>query len=127
MRRFTTILCSIAFMIGGLLIATTEDGSGPSLPGTLSVNATPVTFEYNESYVKPFGLEINRTINDNVSDEKPVKIVHDTVWVQKRKIKYVKVPVPKYVQKTDTLYVPSPSQEKQEKDTVIVKLVDHCD
>lgn len=113
MKRFTTILCSLAFMFGGIMIATSDGGGGPSLPGTMTANATP-TFDYgiparNNS---PFGFSQNQIINDTVYVTKTDTVVvtgRDTVWVPRKEVKYIKVPVTKYVQKTDTLYVPSSS------------------
>lgn len=122
MRTFTTILCSLAFLIGGIMIATSDGGGGPSFPGTATANATP-TFDYgyNSHKEQPFGFSINQTTKDTVYVTKTDTVVvtgHDTVWVPKREVKYVRVPVTKTIQKTDTLYVPVSSQITQESENV---------
>lgn len=103
MKKLTTILCSIAFMIGGIMIATSYGSL--SLPGSIDAYASPV-FNYSQSgqQSQPLGFSLSQASNDIVRDTiTVVRNVHDTVWVPK--VKYVKVPTTKYIQKHDTLYV----------------------
>ncbi len=109
MRRFTTVICSIAFMIAGISIAisTTKLSIGP--PGVQEITAGVLPTPYGG--IMPVN---NDTVHSNIHD-----VIHDTIYVTRQqsnsykqsipKIVYnttTKVMAPSVVTKKDTLFVP---------------------
>lgn len=93
-----------------------------SLPGSTNVNAAPVfNYSFANQQVKPLDFSLNQASDDIVRDTiTVVRDVHDTVWVPK--VKYVKVPTTKYIQKHDTLYVSVAANNSgmdREEDTIV--------
>lgn len=116
MKKFTTIICSIAFMIGGLMIAT-SDKVVIDFPGTMQVNATPQLFP--QQNVQPLGFSLNQASNDTIVK---TQYVHDTVWVPKKEVKFMRVFVTKHKRRKGVLYSPSTSSKDKadrEEDTAI--------
>lgn len=107
MKRFTTILCSIAFMIAGFMISFMK----PPEPQNQLHAATlpPLTISRG---ALPLDLRLDLNKHDSVQIRRDTIILHDTVRVVKYKIKYRtpkkqvepdSLPAPA---KPDTLYVP---------------------
>lgn len=118
MRKVTTILCSIAFMISGIMLALTATDLSPGT-GYKSMNAaTAQSFQIPKFPTQ--GIDTISISDDLVRDLAKQKGVLDTVYVTKTdtikeqvtKVKVKKVPVPSnvmeinVVKRTDTIQVP---------------------
>ena len=107
MRKVTTILCSIAFMISGIMLATANDSSSKDGYKTLAA-ATPMPQQLYGNIVNPLNLS-----EDLVRDLAKQKGVQDTVYITKTdtikeqvtKVKWRKAPAPAPVA-PDTIQVP---------------------
>lgn len=108
MRRFTTILCSIAFMIAGFIISFMKP---PELQNQL--HAAPVAPIVLSRGALPLDLQLDLAKHDSIQIRKDTIVLHDTVQVVKYKIKY-RAPKKKVAEpdslpapaKPDTLSVP---------------------
>lgn len=106
MKRFTTILCSIAFMISGFLISFMKTEPQNQLHAAQSA---PIVLSRG---ALPLDLQLDLEKRDQNIDRKDTIILHDTVHVVKYKTRY------RALKKTvepdslpspaikDTLYVP---------------------
>lgn len=91
MKRLATILCSLAFMVSGIVLAMTE-------------NKNPPGGSYKALYASPTDLPVDVQLDLLRSRVKDTIVIHDTVQVNN--IKYVRVSAPEST--TDTLYLPMP-------------------
>lgn len=107
MRKVTTILCSIAFMISGIMLATANDSSSKDGYKTLAA-AVPMSQQLYANTINPLNLS-----EDLVRDLAKQKGVQDTVYITKTdtikeqvtKVKWRKAPAPAPVA-PDTILVP---------------------
>lgn len=106
MRRFTTIMCSLAFMISGFLISFMKSNNQNQLHAAQS---TPIILSRG---ALPLDFQLNLEKKDRIVEKTDTVILHDTVQVVKYKTKYraqKKLVEPDSLlapAKPDTLYVP---------------------
>ena len=96
MKRFTTIICCLAFMVSGIFMAVKS--TGEHFNNSAAYAAVPTYY----SGTLPLDLRLNaekRLSKDTVT-------IHDSVYVKCNHKERVKVLKPKHV--TDTLYLPMP-------------------
>lgn len=96
MKRFTTILCSIAFMISGFLISFMKSEPQNQL------RAAPSPLIVTRSAL-PLDLQLDLAKRDSVKTRVDTIVLHDTVQVVKYKTKYR---APKKVTEPDSLPAP---------------------
>ena len=120
MKKLTIVLCSIAFLLSGVV---TMLHGGDLSPGTQEVMAA-TTMNLLPNANLPIGFESNQ-FNKN-------EIVHDTICIHDTirvtNTKYNKVSVPYYITKRDTAYIPVPLlfvatqrvREEQTQDTTTI-------
>lgn len=124
MKRFTTIICSVLFMLAGYFVASREP-SHSNMIYAADYSPPPVKIGVNDL---PLDLQLDLTRTDTVRDTVTI-IHHDTVQVVKYKTKYRThkpsvEPDTLLAQPKDTLYVPSlkvkmQMGEKELMDTII--------
>lgn len=114
MRRFTTIMCSIAFMVSGIMMAiSTSNDTG--IDGYKSVSAATVSYDPNVVKMPSVPQNLLQGLNKNVPDTVYITKT-DTIKEQVTMIKWQKASAPKPVVKTklitktvevrDTIQVP---------------------
>lgn len=99
MKRFTTIVCSLAFMIAGFMISFMK----PSTPQN-QLHAAPLAPITISKSALPLDLQLDLAKHDSVETRRDTIVVHDTVHVVKYKIKYR---TPKKVVEPDSLPAPA--------------------
>lgn len=120
MKKFTTVLCSIAFLLSGVV---TMLHGGDLSPGTQEVMAA-TTMNLLPNANLPIGFESNQFKKNEIVHD--TICIHDTIRVTNTK--YNKVSVPYYITKRDTAYIPVPLlfvatqrvREEQTQDTTTV-------
>lgn len=97
MKRFTTIICCLAFMVSGVMLAIKSTGERF---GSNTVMAATIPLNYNGPLPLDLQLDLDKRL------EKDTVIVHDSIYVKCNHKERVKVLKPDRV--TDTLYLPMP-------------------
>lgn len=105
MKRFNTLLCSIAFAIAGICMAVT--GVTIPSPPVMTVNATQSPVLDFSMAKLPKNLEISK--GEQKSD---TVYIHDTVPDTKKSIVRTKTLVKERILYTPVLYIASPVEKK---------------
>lgn len=103
MKRFTTTLCSIAFMISGIMMALhTSDNNQPQFGMTAQAATLYPTISYPDLNM---GRIESLPISGEAIERTDTVYIHDSIPVPTNKIQKVPVPkyITKYVTKTDTI------------------------
>lgn len=95
MKRFTTIICCLAFMVSGIALAVKS--TGERFGRNTVMAATAPLF-----YRGPLPLDLQLDLEKRQSND--TVVVHDSIYVKCNHKERVKVLKPKHV--TDTLYLP---------------------
>lgn len=107
MKRFTTIICCLAFMIAGVAMAIhrSDPSNNPYGYKTMSAATLPqVRPELLNGMQLPLDLRLDQAKRNSAPDTVFITKT-DTITKQVTKVKWKKVPVPSPVIR-DTLYVP---------------------
>lgn len=99
MKRFTTILCSIAFMIAGFMIAFMKPPEAHN-----QLHAAPVAPIVLSRSALPLDLQLDLAKHDSVKILRDTIVLHDTVRIVKYKTKYR---TPKKAVEPDSLLSPA--------------------
>lgn len=132
MKRMTSILCSIAFMVGGFLISLNNDAFKIISNAKTARAAPPMEIQLPRDLLLGHTNNVGTKIfRDTIREIIPLEIRHDTVQVVKYKTKWrtKRVIVPDTVSRQalkdiDTLYVSkpviiAPVVKEEAKDTII--------
>lgn len=111
MRKITTILCSVAFLLSGVMMAITESNRSPGSGYKTVAAATVPQFSSPIMRIDTGTIDLPE---DLVRDLAKRKGVLDTVFVTKTdtikeqvtKVRWRKVPAPKPIVERDTVHVP---------------------
>lgn len=101
MKKLTTILCSLAFMVSGIMMALHIDPKAPSIGHGLSAEASPVFIPVFDKTAMPLDLQLGIK-GDNPDTVYVTK--HDTVQVVTTKWRKAPAPKPVIQVRTDTVY-----------------------
>ena len=106
MRRLTTILCSIAFMVSGIMMALSTSDQSPGT-GYKSVAAATMQYSNPQPLIPIFSLKNDSTVDlseDLVRDLARAKGVMDTVLITDTITRWRKAPAPKPVVKETVVH-----------------------
>lgn len=106
MRKVTSILCSIAFMISGIMMAITASDPSPGTGyKTLAAATLPHQMSDTDRMIIPQDLLRDFAKKNEVLDTVYITKT-DTIKEQVTKVKWRKAPVPKPIVERDTIQVP---------------------